>query len=299
MRVAIILAAQNGDVAASTAVFKYRTKLWGPNPEIHWYVMGKFKQSLEHNPHVIIHERESVDYMKATEDMSVEAIQEHYDRLYRPAPYLYGELALKAPILLIPVAVFGFKRNVSWRPQIYLTQEEIAQARKLMDTAPRKKRVLFETYCNSHQSDWDDKLTCELGEKLKDCVLVVPSHADHLRDLGLQNVFDLRTLNYRQLAEAYNHCDYYVGCSSGGAVVTTASRCIRNPRAEYMMKGKEGWSTKCVTGAAVFTDRAKFVAYCVHMVGNGKAANRDHELKRVRHEARRLAVKGGSRGKAV
>lgn len=292
MRVAIILAAQNGDVCASTAVFKYRTKLWGPNPEIHWYVLDKFQQSLEHNPHVTIHawKPSPQGYISDTQDMSIEAVHEHYDRLYRPAPYLYGDLVLAAPILLIPVAVFGFGRNVSWRPQLYLTAEEVAEARALMQTAPRKKRVFFETFCNSHQSDWDDALTCELAEKLKDCVLVTPSKADHLRSLGLNNVFDLDPLNYRQLAEAYNYCDCYIGCSSGGAVATMASRCVRHPRAEYVLPHKLGWSTKCITGAAVFGERPAFLDHCVGMVGAINPKSRKSDVRRLRHEQRRLAL---------
>lgn len=291
MRIAIILAGQMGDVCVSTAVFKHRTRLWGPNPDIHWFVLSKFKQPLEHNPHVTIRETQGDDYMDASQEMSIRAIREHFDRLYRPAPYLYGELAMKAPIMLIPQAIFGFKRNVSWRPQIYLTEEECASARASMQRIPRKTRVFFETQGFSNQSDWDDDLTCELAENLKDCVLVVPSNGDHLRKLGIENVFDLKALNYRQLAEAYNHCDCYIGCSSGGGVVTTASRCARHPRAEFLKVNKQGWSTKCVTGAAVFSDRAKFVEHSVQMVQKPNRGRIEGDSKRLRREARRLAVR--------
>lgn len=259
-----------GDVCASTAVFKYRQKLWGPNPEIHWYVLPKFKQPLEHNPHVIIHEAEKEeDYLAATKTLTGIAVREHYDKLYRPAPYLYGQFVLRVPILFIPPAIFGVKHNWGWRPEIYLTDAEVAEVVALMDAIPRCPRVLFEFNCNSNQSDWDDALTCELAEKLPRCVLVPPGpgEAEHMADLGIPNVVDIGKVNYRQLSEVFNLCDCYVGCASGGGVVSTARRCLRHPRAEYLRPEKNpGWSTQCVSGARTFSDRAEFVKYVTSLV---------------------------------
>jgi len=56
------------------------------------------------------------------------------------------------------------------------------------------------------------------------------------------------------------------------------------------MPNKLGWSTKCITGAGVFSDRPAFVEYSVQMAGNGKMRRWD-DLKRIRREAKRLQVR--------
>jgi len=298
MRVAIICPGQFGDIAESTPLFKYREELWGPSAEIHWFIGKRFADVLRHNPHVITHECEVTFGEKDIDKVVAKARQESFDKTYITAPYAHLTKVFRVPLPMIPPMVLGLKlRGRPWRPQIFLSEEEIAEAQEFVAALPKGPRVMIETTGLSFQSAWDDTFTERVAERLVDLkpVYLTASFgaADIMRGAGIKRVVGLDNIGFRQLTEIYNACDMFISCGSGAASATAAERCRILPRIEYLVRAKcPGWGTTAMVpgfahwDAQIVLDKISAVAYSF-LRKRGKQARRG-----ARRWARRALRRG-------
>jgi hypothetical protein len=247
-----------GDVCESTGLFRYATNLWGPKPDIHWYVQRKFRKPLDHNPDVTVHEIHGGPDMI---DMAEEGIKRGaYDKVYRTAPWLNMGMVWDVPLPRIPRMVLGLdKRHRSWRPVVYITHAELLEARRLTRKWGQSLRVMLETDCFSHQGEWTDDLSRALIDLLRRYKPVYFTasfgYAPRLKGLGARKVVGLDKVTYRALTEVYNGCSMFVGVASGTASVTCADRCCALPRVELIEKRRcPGWGTSAMMPSAPVTE---------------------------------------------
>jgi hypothetical protein len=239
-RIGIVCPGRNGDVAESTGFIPYMEDLWGPDPEVHWFVQKEFAHVLEHLPITLrVMKEEYATYVaKAAAEI---ARAEDFDVIHYTAPWLNMRYVFKIPLPMIPRYVLDAGRDFltreSWRPHVVVTDKEKEEVDKFQAGLPAGKRILLETGCFSHQGDWDEALTEKLVQKLRPwnpLYLTASFGASGLVKKYGGRAVGLDSLNFRQLAEMWNYCDMYIGVPSGTASVTCAEGCKDAPRIEYL-----------------------------------------------------------------
>lgn len=106
------------------------------------------------------------------------------------------------------------------RPVVHLTESEIYNAKRFV-TENRirefEKVILFECSPGSGQSFVNPDFAVEISRRITERhpnVLVILSTHLHLKVTG-KNILVANTLTFRENAELANHCDLFLGCSSG------------------------------------------------------------------------------------
>lgn len=276
MKIAIVVAGRHGDVCNCTPILKYKDRLWGEDAEIHWFVTSKYRTALEHNPHIILRDFNfgaGSQLESVTRKLASIAAAEDFDRIYTPAPYMNPNLR-DLPgfnIVLIPARYFGLGTPEKWRPLIYLTEAEIAQANAFVKKLGPQSKVMIETRAFSSQGGWDEDIVTSLMKLIPpNWLILMASFGDgtHFKHMEYHNrVVALDDVPFRQLTQVYNHCEMFFGASSGAACVTCAERCKQIPRLELL---NPDWAdtrgTNVLGGTRCFSNDAEFLNACAKTI---------------------------------
>jgi hypothetical protein len=252
-KIGIFLFGQVGDLATAMSVLKYRHELW-PDKEIVWFTNWPNADLLRYAPISEVRmwpwagnglpegtpdfypllcdsnnglNKESAKHYELTEDL---------EDGYFPAPHMMTpEQRNGIDYPNISRKVFGIAPDRQWHPLLSWSDEEKDIVMEC--NLPLRKTIMIENTCGSHQSIWDDTLTLRTmeicREKWNRCNFLFASHKGHEQFNGQDGYYSLSDYMPRQLALFINHCDLFVGISSGISVVTSAWGLKPVPKLQY------------------------------------------------------------------
>lgn len=251
-KIGIFLAGQVGDLATAMSVLKYRKELWG-DKEIIWYANFPNADLLKYAPidevrmwpwagngleegtpdfyPLLCDSNNRLDIVKAKEYSLTSDLEDGYF----PAPHMmtpeqrhgidYPNCSRK---------VFGVDPSKEWHPYLsWGTKEILASGMQYRS----RKTVMIETYFGSGQSKFDDLMTVKTIELCRQawgsCNFLFASHKNTEQFKDFEGYFSLSHLTPRQAALLIDHCDLFVGVSSGMSVVTSAWGLKPVPKIQY------------------------------------------------------------------
>ncbi len=240
-KIGIFLFGQVGDLATAMSVLAYRKELW-PGKKIIWFANAPNADLLKYAPisevrpwpwagnglpegtpdfyPLLCNGDNHLDLEKA----SKYDLTKDLDNGYFPAPHMHTpEQRDGIDYPNISRKVFGIDKDKPWHPVLSFSEDE-----KLMvseSLLPLRKTIMIETYCGSKQSVWDDLFTIRTielcREKWGSCNFLFCSHKNTEGFKDFEGYHSLADFTPRQAALFIEHCDLFVGISSGLSVVTS------------------------------------------------------------------------------
>lgn len=243
-KIGIFLFGQVGDLATAMSVLRYRNDLW-PGKQIIWYANWPNADLLRYAPinevrpwpwagnglpvgtpdfyPLLSNENNRLDLTKAGQY----ELTADLEGGYFPAPHMVTpdkRHGLDYPN--VSRKIFGVDPSWAWHPVLSWSEEEKAHVERKATAMPLQRNVMIESFYGSGQSRWDDMFTVRTmeicREKWGHCNFLFASHknTEQFKDFG--GYHSLAKFTPRQAALWINHCDLFVGVSSGMSVVTSA-----------------------------------------------------------------------------
>ncbi len=159
------------------------------------------------------------------------------DEGYFPAPWLMPNRPPDTHYGDVSRIVYGADNSLPWRPYLCFSDEEREKAKEFRATLPHDKTIMLETFMVSGDVHWTDDMTRNTmrlcREKLGKCNFVFACNKDYSRFFDDPGVVSCSHFTIRQCALIFNHCDLFIGVSSG---ISIAVSCWGNkpiPRIEW------------------------------------------------------------------
>lgn len=247
-KIGIFLPGQVGDLATAMSVLKYRKELWG-DKEIVWFANYPNADLLRYAPidevrpwlwagnglpegcpdyyPMLCNENNRLDLEKAKQFEGTRDLTQGYF----PAPHMMSpEKRHGIDYPNVSRKVFGIGADREWHPYLSWSEDE-------KQFCGIKKNIMIETFCGSGQSKWDDLMTVKTiemcREKWGSCCFYFASHKNTEQFKDFEGYYSCANLTPRQTALLINHCDLFVGISSGISVVTSAWGLKPVPKIQY------------------------------------------------------------------
>lgn len=244
-KIGIFLFGQVGDLATAMSVLNYRRELW-PNKDIIWYANSPNADLLRYAPikevrpwvwsgnGLPLGTPDFYPLLCNSENRLNKELAKNYaltadlDEGYFPAPHMMTpEQRHGYDYPNVSRKVFGIDKDKPWHPLLSHSLEEVAMIENFYRGMNRLRRtVMLETFCGSGQSIWDDAYTRSAIDIIRSiwgpCNFVFASHKNHDQFSGEDGYYSCSVFTPRQTALMINHCDLFLGISSGISVVTSA-----------------------------------------------------------------------------
>ena len=243
-KIGIFLFGQVGDLATAMSVLRYRDNLW-PGKQIIWYANWPNCDLLRYAPinevrpwpwagnglpegtpdfwPLLCNENNRLDLIKAAQYELTADLEDGYF----PAPHMMTPQqrhGLDYPN--VSRKVFGIAPDRPWHPMLSWSEEEKAHVDRIAIRFPLRRNVMIESFFGSGQSIWDDMFTVRTMEICRDkwgsCNFFFASHKNTEQFKDFEGYYSLSKFTPRQASLMINHCDLFVGVSSGMSVVTSA-----------------------------------------------------------------------------
>lgn len=265
MKILLVNFGAYGDILNSTPIAKHY-KLSIPNCQITWMTLEKYKSVLLNNPFIdkIItvqeHSAESFSqyplYVQTNFSLKQQILELKYDKIFFVAPYdwtinnSHFDVNKHSLLDIIKTRLTDVERfSCEFIPTLYLSGEEINEAKNFYNTLTGKKKILVEHENFSNQSPFSelfvDILSAQVDGKNYDIIFSGKQKPKYLKNL--QQKYKVNYYNYSgsftSNAELYNLCDVFVGCCSGLTCLTHADYCDRNKIRIEVSNGIH-WSSK-------------------------------------------------------
>lgn len=254
-KIGIFLFGQIGDIATAMSVLAYRNELW-PNKQIIWFANWPNADLLRYAPISEVRmwpwagnglPEGTPDFypLLATPEGRLDLVKAKDYELtrdlsdgYFPAPHMmtpeqrhgidYPNCSRK---------VFRVDPTWQWHPVLSWSEEEIVNSLWLWLRNKPRRTIMLETFYGSGQSKFDDLMTVKTIEMCREawgsCDFLFASHKNTEQFKDFEGYVSLANLTPRQAALMINHCDLFVGVSSGMSVVTSAWGLKPVPKVQY------------------------------------------------------------------
>lgn len=237
-----------GDCVNVTTYLKpIKTKF--PKSQITWITYEPYKTILNNNPLVdkIITFNDQGNRPGFACDKRYPELRKQYKNLITPASYISGIRGDKTLLgsFRQKIKDLGLKPD-PFEPLMYITSQEVKEARKWLDSRSIDKFVMLETSYGSSQSDWKRKYTKIAIEELgnKGYTILLTHRSDDMLN-EYRKIADVHCLdlNYRYAVPFYNLSSGFVGVSSGISCIVHTHQCSKDiPHLEFV-RGRH-WSTE-------------------------------------------------------
>lgn len=164
-------------------------------------------------------------------------LTEDLDEGYFPAPWLTPHRPADMHYKDVSRWVFGADMSWEWRPYLGFSNEEREMVKEFRSTLPHDKTIMLETFMGSGDVRWSDNMTKNVmrlcRNKFGRCNFLFATNRDNSRFFDDVGVTDCSKFTVRQTVLLSNHCDLFVGVSSG---ISAAVGCWGNkpiPRLEW------------------------------------------------------------------
>lgn len=261
MKIGIFIPGANGDILYSTAVIKYKDDIWGAGCTLVWFCCKESICLLENTTDVIVRLWDhNYDVDLAGEhsmmDLSKKNMYETTSDLdigYFVSP-CWLDVTVRGGLNHLSeccrYAMGILHRDIVWRPYIELSESNHTNMQRFFDKLPKgRKNIMLETHYKSDQSKWNDNMTTQTlqicAELLGKCNFLFASnvHVQFTQD----NVYTCTELSLKEISALHDHCDLFIGVSSG---VSVAISCWRNKPVPIIQFCADYWaSTFPVTNA--------------------------------------------------
>lgn len=244
-KIGIFVHGQHGDIALCTCVLKYKDILW-PGKKIVWYLnllpenntyldMLKFNDAISE-----VRDWPQIDFRELKDENGQLRLERKTDfenmkdlhNGYFPAPWamLPNKSLESENYANIPRLVFGAAPSWEWHPYLCFSNEEREMAREFCSNLPYSKTIMLETQLRSagdfRLNDEAIKNVMQLcRNKFGNCNFIFASKLDYPQFIDGKSVVSCAHFTVRQTALIYNHCDLFIGVSSG---ITVATSCWGN-----------------------------------------------------------------------
>lgn len=252
-KIGIFCFGQVGDIATAMSVLKYRKELWGDR-EIIWYANWPNADLLRYAPidevrmwpwagnglpegvadfyPMLCDKRNRLDMEKAKMFQLTSDLWEGYF----PAPHmLTPEQRHGIDYPNCSRKVFGVEADKPWHPVLSWSEDELNLS--TLPIIPTRKTIMLETFFGSGQSKFEDLMTVKTIEMCREawgsCNFIFASHKNTEQFKDFEGYRTLDKLTPREAALYINHCDLFVGVSSGMSVVTSAWGLKPVPKVQY------------------------------------------------------------------
>lgn len=255
-KIGIFAPEQHGDIALSTCGLKYKNTLWSEK-DIVWFCnlaphkssyldMLKFNDAISEIrdfPQFKTMEdfRDCVDingHLRLERKYDFESMKD-LDYGYFPPPWCVLPNNKYNGVLYadIPRIIYGANSSLEWHPYLCFSDEEREMTKDFCSTLPHTKTIMLETNLRSagdfHLAEDTIKSLMSLcRNKFGKCNFIFASKIDHSKFVDDIGVVSCSQFTVRQTALVHNHCDLFIGVSSG---ITQAVSCWGNkpvPRVE-------------------------------------------------------------------
>lgn len=255
-KIGILAPEQHGDMALSTCGLKYKDILW-PEKDIVWFAnlaphKSTYLDMLKFND-AIVEIRDwpkftTMDHFRACIDTNGHFIGERkgdfestkdLDYAYFPAPWcvLPNNKYNGVYYADIPRIIYGVDKSAEWHPYLGFSNEEREMTKDFCSTLPHAKTIMLETELRSAGNfqlaeDTIKSLMQLCRNKFGKCNFIFASKIDYSKFADDIGVVTCSQFTVRQTALVHNHCDLFIGVSSG---ITQAVSCWGNkpvPRVE-------------------------------------------------------------------
>jgi len=233
-----------GDVLASTPIAK-QLKADDPGCRIVWFTSEAGEVAVRHNPYIDELVVLPGDQYQLDQEFRALADSRPWKRFFTPAAYLNYDAIPGGSIFNPKGTIFGIVKKAAklhWTvPFVFpfrLDTEEIAAARNFLNGLPEGLKILVETDYRSEQSPWRDDWNFDLLDAFRELNPIfiftskdIPPFFEAFQQRYAQTFWC--NLPYRLNAELFNHCDAFVGVSSGVSCLTYSDYCRTDiPRIE-------------------------------------------------------------------
>lgn len=253
IKIGIFCHGQVGDLATAMSVLKYRNELW-PNKQIIWFANWPNADLLRYAPisevrmwpwagnglpegtpdfyPLLATPEGRLDLMKAKDYELTRDLSDGYF----PAPHMRTpEQRHGLDYPNVSRSVFGVSKDKEWHPVLSWSEEELNLS--TLPIVPQRKTIMLETFFGSGQSKFDDLMTMKTIEICREawgaCNFIFASHKNTEQFKDFEGYRTLDKLTPREAALYINHCDLFVGVSSGMSVVTSAWGLKPVPKIQY------------------------------------------------------------------
>ncbi len=225
-----------GDVLAATPIAK-QLKADYPDCKIVWFTSEAGEVAVRLNPY--IDELVVLPGNAYLLDHQIPQIRQSrpWTRFFTPAAYMNYEVIPGGSILDPKGTIFGITKQsamlhwtVPFTFPFRLDTSEIAAARAYLDSLPDGMKILVETDYRSEQSPWTDDWCFDMLEELHDlnATFIFTSKNPPPFFDSFQKRYPNCSwcdLPFRLNAEIFNHCDAFIGVSSGISCLTYSDYC--------------------------------------------------------------------------
>lgn len=256
-KIGIFAYGAHGDIALCTSVLKYKDILW-PGKDIVWYCnlkhesspysdMLKFNDAISEVRDWPEQDGVQIDFrilkneigqLRLEQRNNVESIKDLHNG-YFPAPWamLPDNYFNTINYSNIPRIVCGADPSWEWHPYLKFSNEEREMTKEFCSKLPYSKTIMLETQLRSAgdarmSEDLIKNIMRLCRDKWVNCNFIFASKLDYSHLVDDKGVVSASEFTVRQTALIHNHCDLFLGVTSG---ITMAASCWGNkpvPRIE-------------------------------------------------------------------
>jgi hypothetical protein len=246
-KIGIFVDGANGDIGLSTSVLKYKDMVW-PDTDVVWFCNPSYLDMLKYNDRISEIRSWSQENFSLLsngtgylleDQKSISNDFQDLDIGYFSAPWavLPSTTFEGVHYADIPKIIFGVERSLEWHPYLKFSDEEREMTSTFCAALPHRKTIMLETQL---RSAGDFRLGSEVllsimficRRKFGKCNFIFASKVDHSALFDDPGVVSCSDFTVRQSALIFNHCDLFIGVSSG---IGIAASCWGNnpvPRVE-------------------------------------------------------------------